>query len=214
MQNSSGNTMQIPLSQLRSDLDRLVFEEGQVRADLFTCECALRRANREQLFTEQAQVIIRQAAVDTRQEIRIHLSDLVTAAIQSILPEHKAWEFEATFLDRGGVEFALRKGDKVRDPYDKGGGVKDIISVALRFAAWSLSQLRPVIILDEPFRNLSRTLYGEEAKKKASALLKELSRELGIQIITVTHDPDLIAEADRIFRVDQDGEEVSTVTQI
>ena len=197
---------------MRGDLDKAIWAEQQLRKRLSATNARLRALNREQTWTEQAQAIIRQAAVDTRQSIKVHIADLVTAAIQSILPEQKWYEFEASFLDKGGVEFSLKKGGRVRDPFGVGGGIVDIVSTGLRFAIWSLSQLRPVVLLDEPFRNLSRTLYGEQAKKKASALLKELSHELGLQLIVVTHDPDLIAEADAVFRVESDGE-VSTIVE-
>jgi DNA repair exonuclease SbcCD ATPase subunit len=57
---------------------------------------------------------------------------------------------------------------------------------------------RPTIVLDEPFKHLSQDL-----RPKAAEMLKEISSKLGLQIIMVTHDVDLVEAADRLFLVSQ-----------
>jgi DNA repair exonuclease SbcCD ATPase subunit len=53
-----------------------------------------------------------------------------------------------------------------------------------------------VLILDEPFRYLSTDLQS-----KASEMLNEISERLGLQIIMVTHEEELVDEVDKTFRV-------------
>ena len=79
-----------------------------------------------------------------------------------------------------------------------GGGVIDIISLSLRIAYWSMKPNRPVFILDEPLRFLSVDL-----QERASEMLKTISDELGVQIIMVSHLPNIIGSADKVFNVKQ-----------
>jgi DNA repair exonuclease SbcCD ATPase subunit len=55
---------------------------------------------------------------------------------------------------------------------------------------------RNVLILDEPFGNLSVDLMP-----RASEMIKQISERLGLQIIMVTHAEELIQAADKTFRV-------------
>ena len=59
-----------------------------------------------------------------------------------------------------------------------------------------------MIVLDEPFRFVSRDL-----QVKAGQMVKELAERLDLQFIVVTHNKDLIEAADRVFEVSlKDGE--------
>jgi DNA repair exonuclease SbcCD ATPase subunit len=80
----------------------------------------------------------------------------------------------------------------------KGGGVMDIISIAMRISFLKLFQhkLRQSIILDEPFKNLD-----SDRVTLAIEWLKTVSRELEIQFIIVTHIPSLIDSADKAFKM-------------
>ena len=91
--------------------------------------------------------------------------------------------------------FFERNGERIH-PFDaSGGGAVDVATSALRFSIWSLGKSRNVIGLDEPFRFLSRDL-----QPKAAEMLKEISHRLDLQMIMITHSPDLIEGADKIFR--------------
>jgi DNA repair exonuclease SbcCD ATPase subunit len=85
-------------------------------------------------------------------------------------------EARAVLIDAQGNEL---------DPVQSvGGGILDVVTFGLRLACLALMRPRPaqVLILDEPFRFLSEQ-YRENVKR----LMVELSEELGIQIILVTH---------------------------
>jgi len=73
-----------------------------------------------------------------------------------------------------------------------------VAAFALRVASWSMQSPRSnnVLILDEPFRYLSVNLLS-----KASDMLKQISKELDLQIIMVTHSPELVEAADAVFEV-------------
>jgi len=81
---------------------------------------------------------------------------------------------------------------------ETGGGIVDVAALAMRFALWSLMEPRtsPVFVLDEPARFVSKDklpLMGD--------ILKELSKKLGVQIIMVSHEDELIGIADLAYKV-------------
>lgn len=81
------------------------------------------------------------------------------------------------------------------DPmYARGGSAIDVCSTALQLAYLHVYQpkKRQIFFTDEPGKNLDshrRTLYGE--------WLREVSRELGFQLIVITHDPEIKEICDR-----------------
>lgn len=93
--------------------------------------------------------------------------------------------------------------------YMHGGGLCDIISFSFRVVLWSLTKprLRNVLILDEPFKFLG------DYKKKAAQMLKEISHNLKIQIIMITHDEEFSEIADKAWRVTQ-NKGISMVEEI
>lgn len=155
----------------------------------------------------RAQALIQLTAEETQNQLRFHLQDLVNAALDSVFPN--VYEFRIDFTPKNGTTAAdiylLKDGCRV-DPMDSsGGGVVDVVCFALRLVAWSIGKTDNVIIFDEPMKWLSvglRPLAGE--------LFRKLSHQLGIQMIYVTHDPELADVADRIFEVSQ-SDEISKV---
>jgi DNA repair exonuclease SbcCD ATPase subunit len=88
-----------------------------------------------------------------------------------------------------------------------GGGPIDVASFALRLMYWTLNKTRPIFVLDEPFKFVSVDL-----QPKCSEMLKMMPDKLGIQIVMISHLPEIIAAADKIFVVEQKAG-VSTVRE-
>lgn len=148
-------------------------------------------------FAQKARMIISEVAKTTQQHIEIQISTLVSSCLAAIFPN--PYEFQLRFVQiRNKTECNLvfiKNGNETNDLlYTGGGGVSDIASFALRVSIWCIQKTRPTIILDEPFRFVSVDL-----QKKCSALLKELSIKLGLQIIMSSHLPELIEGADKLF---------------
>lgn len=147
---------------------------------------------------EEAQTFLQQVARDTQEQIRYHLEDIVNMALDTVFP--MCYTFRIVFeIKRNKTEarLCLFDGDKEIDPmYSNGGGVKDILTFALRVALLLISKNRRVLILDEPFKFISADL-----KENAFQIMRRLSTELGIQIIAVTHDEGMIEIADKVIRV-------------
>jgi len=80
-----------------------------------------------------------------------------------------------------------------------GGSVLDPIGFALRVVLHQFQRepTRKVFLLDEPMKN---TGHGE-LLRQASQMLSEISHNVGVQLIIITHEPELAEIADRSWKV-------------
>lgn len=158
------------------------------------------KAKRQEENANLAKELVLQVANKTQLNVAERISGLVSLALAAVFDD--PYSFKVDFVQRRGTTEAdllfVKSGNDLDPLSASGGGAIDIASFALRLAVWTLHRSRPVFILDEPFRNLSLDLQG-----KAGLMLKELSRKLGIQIIMVSHNPEIVAGADRVFRIEQ-----------
>ena len=148
-----------------------------------------------------AQAFLQDVAQKTQSKLKLQIEDIVNLALETCFPNE--YEFRIDFnVSRGKTEAELiflskLTGNKIDPMNASGGGVVDLTSFALRIACYTLQyNINNVIVLDEPFRFISRDLQD-----KAGHILKSLSQKLGLQIIMVTHIPELVNVADKIFEV-------------
>jgi len=199
------------LSLMMGRLEELKAERRLLLRRMDEVEKQLSESEREVERLGKALAVVREVVQQTEAQISGRIERIVNLALKSIFPE--SYRFNLRLLSRRGKTEAeinlTRDGFELHPLQAVGGGVVDILSVALRIALWSLSKprTRKTIILDEPFRHLSADLLP-----LASRMLKEISRELGIQFIVVTHSKELVHEADRVFRVEKKSG-VSIITE-
>lgn len=152
---------------------------------------------REQAALTAKEIVI-QTAKKTQLKIGECISELANLALAAVFEE--PYKVEIEFVERRGQTEAdiyfVRDGVRIDPMTASGGGALDIASFALRLAVWSLGKSRPLFILDEPFRNLSLDL-----QEKAGLMLKALSEKMGIQVIMVSHNPEIISGADKVIRL-------------
>ena len=163
---------------------------------------------------EKAQVLIQRVALETQEVLRIQIADVVQSALDACFPDE--YRFEVEFkVARNKTECNLKffKGEFQVDPITSdGGGLCDVSSFGLRVAAWSLGTSTDCLILDEPGKWLSKDLQPLFAN-----IIKEISERLHLQIIEVSHIPEMIESADKVFKVSmekKDGWEMSHVKEI
>jgi len=207
----------------------------EARLDMVRAELERRRGRRDQLLEakgakeqrlagiqhrlatlEKAAEVFHVASAAARERARQHLERAGTAALRAVFGpgvslavevEDRRGRPEASFYvvsDYGG-------GEPLRTPVldARGGGVVDVVSLALRVAAAAaLSPPGTPVVLDEPGKHLS-----EGYSRALGGLLKAVSEETGRQFIVVTHDPRLAEVADRAFRVEIERG-VSNVRQV
>jgi ABC-type glutathione transport system ATPase component len=147
---------------------------------------------------QKALIIVQKVAEETQKQIEYHISNLVTMALSSVFPD--PYEFSLRFVQRRNkteADLIFSKNGNEGDPMEvSGGGALDVASFALRAAVWSLKPTRRVLIMDEPFKFVSRDL-----QPKCFDMMKMISEKLGIQLIVVSHVPEIIDKADKVFEV-------------
>ncbi len=158
------------------------------------------KANYENLI--KARWILTEVAKETQIRFKAKVESLVTMAIQSVFdrPFKFVLEFERK---RNKLECrpVVMEGDSEYTAKDDlGGGIVDVISFAMRIVLWSLQQPRSrnTIILDEPMKFVGKG----ELLDRAGQMLKEISHKLGIQLIIVTHEPQLAEIGDIAYLVE------------
>ena len=153
--------------------------------------------NARALSIIEAQTIIQKIAVETQTQLRFKIEDIVNKILETTFPEYS---FELEYeVKRGKSEANLKfyKGTHQVDPTSSdGGGIVDVCCVALRLAIWSLSDTRPILILDEATKHLS----AKDAPRFA-AVFSTIANELGIQVIMPTHSDAIREVADTCYDV-------------
>lgn len=183
----------------------------QVENNLIQNKTALDNLNKRIKLLEQAQAFLQKVAQDTQSKLKFQIEDIVNLALETCFPNE--YQFQLQFnIARGKTDaeliFLSQKTGRVIDPMNaSGGGVVDLTAFALRIASYALEQdVDNVIILDEPFRFISRDLQA-----RAGEILKTLSEKLGLQILMVTHIAEMIDIADKVFEVKKNPDGRSVV---
>jgi DNA repair exonuclease SbcCD ATPase subunit len=165
---------------------------------------------------EMALEIVKQVGLATQKQLEYHLSEQVSLAMEAVFDD--PYHLKINFMEKRGkteAEILFCRRDMELPPIGfTGGGAIDIASLALRIAYLSMRQdrkVRPFLLLDEPFSRLK----GENANKRALAIIQEISRNLGLQIIMVSDErvprEDIISNADRVFETSQNRKGVSQI---
>ncbi len=189
------------LDSIHNVLQQQVGRRDQLQQQVTEATTQLATLSQEQEDIARALEIIQQVAKLTQQQLEIHISELVSLALEAVFPNpyKMVLKFE-TRRNRSEADLLLQdENGNLLSPMDAvGGGVVDVAAFALRIALWSLKRPKPraVMIVDEPFRFLSSDLQD-----RASKMLKEISEKLGIQFLIVTHEEQLLEGADKIFHV-------------
>jgi DNA repair exonuclease SbcCD ATPase subunit len=156
----------------------------------------------KQLIYVKAIEVLDMAQQVTRVTIKDGFESIVTYALQFILGN--AYRFELDF-GRWGKYHEVNMNvltEEFTEPYDpmdtSGGGVVDIVSLALRVAIMELHKpdIQGPIILDESFKHLSR-----QHLFRAGAFLNALAERVGRQIIMVSHKSELVKMAHKAIEV-------------
>lgn len=203
----------IDLKAFRNALERKKGERDVVERQAVELEGKAQELERQVSFSEQAQIIIQAVARQTQKQLEYRVGELVSLAQASVFDD--PWSLKLDFvLRRGKTECDLhwQKSDSQRKSADIGyggaGGEKDVGALGLQFAIWSLQRprTRSIMMLDEPLK----WLKGGDLPERGALMIKEISKGLSLQILMVSHIPDQIEGADRVFEfIQRDG-----ITQI
>ena len=202
--------------QVKQLRDRLLMAQGkrqQLQANLSNETALSQQQATIAANCAGAQLILQESARLTQEHLQYRIGTLVTLAMEAVFDD--PYRLEVLFENaRGRTQASINfmRGDEILSPLDaSGGGAVDVAAFGLQVSLWTLQspRTRPVLFLDEPLK----WLKGGSLPEKGAAMLQEISQKLGIQIIMVSHAPELISHADKVFRVTKKNN-ISTVKEI
>lgn len=182
---------------LRKDVDKIKFRYRAAKSAIREDSTYLSKAKQHIEDIREAQEITQAVAQTIQQQAHSKIAKVVTACLQMVFPD-KDYKFKLKFeRKRNRTEATptlIKDGHEIINPYDKtetdnksneSGGVLDIAGFACQISAIMLHQpaLRPIMIMDEPFKNIHGDMYRENAKQ----MLEKLSKDFGFQLILVSN---------------------------
>ncbi len=190
------------IQQIRHSFNEKKGEQKKIKRDLKSFLEEKRKVEREISASEKAMMIISAIAQETQKQLQYRIEEPVSLALKAVYPEDPykfAVDFQIT--NSGPIQCHLgfeRNGFIISPLHASGGGPVDIASFALRIGALTLERPSPrkILILDESFKFVSRNKM-----ELAGQLLKEISEKLNLQVIMITHIPELLECASKIVKI-------------
>lgn len=186
---------------LRARLENIKGQKAAIKGQIKAEKRRLAAFLCEHRQTVQAQLILQEAAKMTQENLQYRISTLVTLAMEAVFddPYKVQLEFEPMRGKTVANLFFEKDGNAVLPCDASGGGAVDVGSLGLMFSLWTLQvpKTRNLFVLDEPLK----WLKGGDLPAKGAKMLSQISHRLGLQILMVSHSPELIEHADRVFKV-------------
>ncbi|RKD34500.1 ATPase [Thermohalobacter berrensis] len=157
---------------------------------------------------EKVNVLLQKTSEYAREQAKKQIESLVTNCLQYVLDTNVEFKIEIEELyGKPNAEFYViskyeNQEVKTKPHQSRGGGIVDIISLALRIAFLQIHKplIQGPIILDEPAKHVS-----EEYIFNVAEFLKQVSEMFNRQIIMVTHNTHLASVATNSYRVELKG---------
>jgi DNA repair exonuclease SbcCD ATPase subunit len=211
-------TIEAKLSQLKATYQQESGKLELLQEQLNTKTIQLEQAKRDIEVWQKVKMMLAKAADFSREQLKIRIEETVTAALQGILLRDDIRFAVETWMTADSKPNARWKivsscdGQVVEsEPEDgNGGGVTDVVSLALRAALLELSKPKPggPFGLDEPGKMVSK-----EYLPNVADFFKRYLGKTGRQGLIITHH-DILAEcADVGYRVSQTNG-ISEVVQV
>lgn len=191
--------MESTIEGLREALNKRLSERSSILQNIHSEKENLSSTKLNVENLREALNILQEVAKTVQEHAHERISKLVSKCLAIVFDDPYTFEIEFQ-RKRNKTEAILlfrRRGQQL-DPLDaSGGGVVDVAAFALRLSCLSLRipQQRHLVVMDEPFRNVSPG-YRPRIKK----MLEMLTEELGFQFILATNMKSI--QAGNIFEMD------------
>lgn len=156
-----------------------------------------------ELYQKVTQLLIKTSEF-AKTEVKKRIEDIVTSALNTVFEGDYSFTIDVVqragriecdyFLENNNTKVQLSPPD-----YSRGGGVVDVICLALRLAVIELTgSMSNTVLLDEPTKHVSA-----EYAPNVADFLKSYSDDFGRQILCVTHQEALTTVADNKLCITQ-----------
>jgi DNA repair exonuclease SbcCD ATPase subunit len=199
--------LEVKAGRLRSNL-----EQAKGKKDLLVLQKEQKDTELQEVINnistwEQVQLLLSKSSEFAREQLKQKIEETVTAALRSVFEDGGiSFNIELSSGTNPSATWQVISSYKdfevVANPEDaRGGGVTDVVSLALRLALLELARPKHEgpVILDEPGKMISR-----EYLPNVAAFLSKYGEKTGRQIIMVTHHRILADAADVAWFVMQE----------
>lgn len=183
------------INKINKVITELNWERALAREKRRDTNKKLKKVNKQIESLEKCRVLILTFAEKTQEKIVKQIEQIITLALQSVFGEGiKAFIKLEQKRDQQEATFYIQKEEmllEIRQDVTAVGEI-DVYAFGAKMAFWSLDKKAPpIILLDEPFKNLSRDYLPA-----AGELLKKISEEFKVQFIVISHEDSIIDFAD------------------
>lgn len=204
------------LNQLNDFIAREEGKEQILEEQIKTKREDSQRIVKELDLLSKVSTLLHKTSSYAREQAKVQVESLVTKCLQYVFEDDIEFSIEIEELrGKSSAEFYVINSledvvIKTRPELSRGGGVVDIVSLALRIAFLQTHKLKiqGPLILDEPAKHVS-----DEYIYNLSEFLKQTSELFDRQIIMVTHNNHLASIGSNAYRVDLKDSE-SSITKL
>lgn len=206
------------LEQVREQFKQLAADYRAVTAVVRQTKIELGQAKAAQGNITSAIMLLKKIIREVQGEFKGEVDRVVTMAVRTLFDDTYRFDLEikagAGALQCRPVIWELLEGTEheFSPKDDMGGSIIDPIGLALRVVLqqYDPEPTRASLWLDEPMKNVGKG----ELLLRAGQLIAEISHGLKIQMVIITHEPELAEIADRAWRVVRsNGRSAATVTK-
>ena len=139
---------------------------------------------------EAARLFMQKVSEEARNNAKVRIEHTVTNALQYVFGEKYSFQIDIRNTNtRPEADFIVlteHNGEVLRSMplTDKGGGIIDLLAVALKCSLLEILNYDGPIWIDEPFKQVSQGY-----RENVSNLIQYLQETSGRQFIIITHDP-------------------------
>lgn len=203
------NNLRASLEERKSKYQKRLAEKELYEERLSYLKESIRTEREEIDRLEKVVYLLKRTAEYAREQERKQIEKLVSFCLHFIFEEDISFLIKFKDTKRNAADFFVTtKFNELvveTDPTSsRGGGVVDIVSLAIRLAF--LQTAKPLsegpLILDEPAKHVS-----VEYISRVSDFVSQISKRMGRQIIMITHSVNLSAIGDKSFYVHREKSE-------
>ncbi len=165
---------------------------------------------KQQELLEKVNILLQKTSQFAREQAKVQVENLVTNCLEYIFENNTQFKIEINeaYKKQNAEFYVITNVDgeeiKTKPTESRGGGVVDIVSLALRISFLQIHRpfIEGPLILDEPAKHVS-----EEYIFNVANFLKRTSEMFNRQIIMVTHNNHLSAIGTNAYKVELKGTE-------
>jgi ABC-type glutathione transport system ATPase component len=165
-----------------------------------------------QITDIQQAVDLAKLCLRERSKIKEDIEQLATLMLQAIFDDSYTFELRPVYADDNpenalvGLKPLILENGVADEPKNYGGGARNIVGFAVQLAFLLVRKdLSPVMILDEPFINLSKTKWD-----KLIQFIEDLQQDIDFQLIMITHSGIQLPQTFEVLK----PAKVSVVTEV